>query len=365
MSRGSRFRFRKLPQPNSRGVTLNEDRVEPRFFRALGPFRLGDLAELCAGRLHDASQAGVEVWHAATLSAGKAGDITFAASAARLKSVSAAATCVIAPPDAAGDIAALGPAVMVAEDPQLAFAICADALFELRRVTDGFSAETATRVDPSARIANGAVVGPGAQVGAGVRIEPNAVIGPNVTIGSGTLIGATAVIMCADIGADCVISSGAVVGEVGYGLAASGGAAMRQVPQLGRVVIEDAVTLGANSTVDRAAFGVTRIGAGTKIDNLVQIGHNCQIGRHCVIAGCCGVSGSVVMGDGAMLGGGVGVKDHVVIGQGAQIAGGSALVSRDIPAGELWSGGVPAKPLRQFYRELAALARLGSRPDRT
>ena len=126
-----------------------------------------------------------------------------------------------------------------------------------------------------------------------------------------------------------------------------------KVPQIGRVIIQDDVEIGANSTIDRGANRDTVIGEGSKIDNLVQVGHNCMIGRNCIIVSLCGLSGSAVLGDFVMLGGQAGISDHVTIGEGAMIAAQSG-VMHDVPAGERW-GGSPAMPLREFLRAVAAM----------
>ncbi|MGO4833705.1 UDP-3-O-(3-hydroxymyristoyl)glucosamine N-acyltransferase, partial [Rhizobiaceae sp. 2RAB30] len=128
------------------------------------------------------------------------------------------------------------------------------------------------------------------------------------------------------------------------------------IPQIGRVIMQNDVEIGANTTVDRGAMGDTVIGEGTKIDNLVQIAHNVRIGRGCVIAGHCGLSGSVTMGDFVMLGGRVGIADHITIGDRVQIAASSGLM-HDVPSGERWAGS-PARPMREFFKEVAAIRSL-------
>jgi UDP-3-O-[3-hydroxymyristoyl] glucosamine N-acyltransferase len=146
-----------------------------------------------------------------------------------------------------------------------------------------------------------------------------------------------------------------VIGEAGFG-AAPGPNGIVDMPQLGRVILQDGVTVGANTTIDRGAYDDTVVGENTKIDNLVQIGHNTVIGRNCVIAGQTGISGSVTVGDGVRMGGGVGIADHLTIGDGAELAARSGHM-QDVPAGGRYVG-APAVPVRQFFREVTALRRL-------
>ncbi len=199
-------------------------------------------------------------------------------------------------------------------------------------------------------IARTAEVAPSAVIGAGALIHDEAVIGPfvligaGVVVGPGTRIGSHASVTHAILGGSCVISAGVRIGEAGFGYAAG-----------------DGVEIGANSCVDRGALGDTVIGEGTKIDNMVQVAHNCRIGRHCLIASQTGLSGSCVIGDGVMMGGQVGMKDHLTIGDGAVLAAGSGFM-RDVPPGQQW-GGRPARPMREWMREVAALGRLAKGKD--
>jgi UDP-3-O-[3-hydroxymyristoyl] glucosamine N-acyltransferase len=216
------------------------------------------------------------------------------------------------------------------------------------------------RLEPGVVVDPGAVVGPGAQIGAGTIIGANVVIGPDTRVGRHCSIGPNTTIACALIGDHVIIHPGAHIGQDGFGFALGANGHLK-VPQVGRVIIQDRVEIGAGSTIDRGANRDTIIGEGTKIDNLVQIGHNVVIGRHCVLVSQSGVSGSCVVEDFAALGGQAGLAGHLHVGAGAQIAA-AAGVMNDVPAGERW-GGAPAQPLREFFREVAAVKRLAKGPS--
>ncbi|MEA2906596.1 MAG: UDP-3-O-[3-hydroxymyristoyl] glucosamine N-acyltransferase [Alphaproteobacteria bacterium] len=216
-------------------------------------------------------------------------------------------------------------------------------------------------VHPSARMENGvtidpgAVVGPGVEIGAGTVIGPGAVLGPGVRIGRHCAIGATASITHALIGDRVIVHPGCAIGQDGFGFT-RGAKGARKVPQVGRVIIQDDVEIGANTTIDRGAIRDTVIGEGTKIDNLVQIAHNVTIGRHCLLAGQVGISGSTTVEDGVIMGGQAGIADHLTVGAGAMLAAKTGLMT-GVPAGERWAG-APGRPIRQWLREVATLERL-------
>jgi UDP-3-O-[3-hydroxymyristoyl] glucosamine N-acyltransferase len=227
---------------------------------------------------------------------------------------------------------------------------------------DGVS--TAAHVDPSARLEDavtvdaGAVIGPHVEIGAGTLIGANAVIGPGVRIGRDCAIGPGCAVSNALIGDRVIVHAGARLGFDGFGYL-PGPKGHEKVPQVGRVIVQDEVEIGANTTIDRGAMRDTVIGEGTKIDNLVQIAHNVTIGRRCIVVAQTGISGSVVLGDYVVLGGQVGLRDHLTIGDGAQIAAQSG-VMEDVPPGRKW-GGYPAQPARDWMRSILTLRHLTRR----
>ena len=214
------------------------------------------------------------------------------------------------------------------------------------------------RIDPSCEIGPYAVVGERVEMGANCQIGPGAVIGAGVVLGQGCRVGPAASISHALLGARVYVYAGARIGQEGFGFAVTK-AGFVTVPQLGRVILEDDVEIGANSTVDRGASHDTVIGAGSRIDNLVQIGHNVQMGRNCVMAGQSGSAGSCTLGDGVQIGAQAGLAGHLSVGSRARI-GAQAGVMSDVPEGAAIIGS-PALPLREFFRNVAALRRLARR----
>jgi len=255
--------------------------------------------------------------------------------------------------------------VLLVRDPYRAFVEVArrlypdaarpSSLFEASGVAAGAFIHPTARIENGVTVDPGAIIGPRAEIGAGTVICAGAVIGPNVRIGRNCSIGANASVTHAVIGDRVVIHSGSHIGQDGFGYV-RGASGHTKVPQIGRVIIQDDVEIGALTAVDRGAIRDTVIGEGSKIDNIVQVGHNVQIGRHCVVAGTVGICGSVTLEDFVVLGAGAAVVDHVRIGEGAQIAA-AGIAYRDVPAGARW-GGIRAKPVLQWLRELATLERL-------
>lgn len=234
-------------------------------------------------------------------------------------------------------------------------------LFETNGIFEGATVHSAARLESDVTVDPGAVIGPRAEIGAGSIIGATAVIGPDVLIGRDCAIGAGSSIMHSLIGDRVVIHPGCRIGQDGFGYTTDG--AQQKIPQTGRVIIQNDVEIGAGTTIDRGGIRDTVIGEASKIDNSCQIGHNVVIGRHCIVVAQSGLSGSVTLEDFAKLGGSVGLAPHVTIGRGARVAARSGIM-HDVPPGETW-GGYPAKPSKQWMREVATLARLASQGERS
>ena len=257
---------------------------------------------------------------------------------------------------------AAGKPCVVVERPQLALAAWLEIFRPSTRpkagIARGASVHRTAKLGPGVAVAPGATIEAGARVGARTVLAAGAYVGENASIGEDCILHPNAAVLhgCR-IGARCVLQAGAVVGSDGFGYVWDG-SAHRKVPQVGSVKIEDDVEIGANSAIDRATLGETVVGRGTKIDNLVQIGHNVTIGEHSLLCGQAGIGGSSRLGRGVTLAGQVGISDHVTIGDGAVLTGqaGIARMGR-VEAGAVLSG-MPALPHREFLRRAALLGRL-------
>jgi UDP-3-O-[3-hydroxymyristoyl] glucosamine N-acyltransferase len=333
---------------------------DPRFFERAGPYSLSELAasiqaellrpELCDGKpligvapLQTASPEQVSVLHnpryAGELEQTRAG-------------------VVIVKPSFGARVPPSSTALLVA-DPHEAWARIACLFHPAPKPVPGVHPsaviDPAAMVDGTAEIGANAVIAARAEIGAGCQIGPGAVIGPGVVMGPGCRIGALASISHALLGARVYVYPGARIGQEGFGFAITK-TGFLTVPQLGRVILHDDVEIGANSTVDRGASHDTVIGAGTRIDNLVQLGHNAQLGRNCLMAAQSGMSGSSVLGDFVQIGAQAGLTGHLTVGDKARI-GAQAGVMSDVPA-ETAIVGSPAMPIKEFFRNVAVLRRL-------
>jgi UDP-3-O-[3-hydroxymyristoyl] glucosamine N-acyltransferase len=341
----------------------------PGFFERVGPFSLGAVAEAAQAEVADGADFAVVIKDIRPLDSAARGDLSFLDNPKYLPlfATTGASACLVAPKFASQ--APEGVVCLLTPEPYRAFAralqlFYPDALQPKAAPVGGL--DRSGSVHPSAvleaevSVEPGAVIGPEARIGRGTTIAASSVIGYRVHIGRDCYIGPNATVTHALIGDHVTIHAGVAIGQDGFGFAMGKGGHLK-VPQIGRVIIQDGVEIGANTTIDRGALRDTVIGEGTKIDNLVQIGHNVVIGRHCVIVAQTGISGSAELGDFVALGGQVGVVGHVKIGAGAQIAA-SSNVRGDVPAGVRW-GGTPAKPVRLWFRELTLLQRLAQRKD--
>jgi UDP-3-O-[3-hydroxymyristoyl] glucosamine N-acyltransferase len=333
---------------------------------------LGELVEKLGGTLVRGSGA-IAVAGVANSSSAKAADLVFAEDAASAeKALTSNAGAVVlkrgcVPPYATNATIA----IVEADQPRLWFAR-AGALLAPVVAAMGVHASALMGDDVSlganVSIAAGAIVGDGASIGAGTRIESGAIVGAGVVIGEDCRIYPRVVLYPGTtIGNRVVLHAGVVLGADGFGYvrdAKTG--AYTQFPQQGTLLIEDDVEIGANSTVDRGALKRTRIGRGTKIDNLVHVGHNCDIGQNVILVMGTGISGSSTVGDGAVIAGQVGIGDHVTIGPGVILGGqsgvfnGKTVTNEGLKPGTVLFG-TPARPLRQVLREQAVLARLAKK----
>lgn len=333
--------------------------ADQRFFKLAGPFTLGQLAEMTGAVLSDPAAASKTVTDVAALQEADASKLSFLDNKKYIPffKETRAGACFVRPEMA--EFAPSGTVALTHKNPYKAYAIAAQAFYPEPAVKD-FISPTAY-VDPGASVGagcyikHGAYVGKGAVIGARTKINPNAVIEDGVVIGDDCEIGAGAYVTHALIGNKVRLHPGVSIGRPGFGFAIDP-AGYVAVPQLGRVIIGDDVEIGANTTIDRGAGPDTVIGQGTRIDNLVQIGHNVKIGKYCIIVAQTGISGSTEFGDYVMTGGQSGFAGHIKIGAGSKIAAQSGIMRDLEPKSEVM--GTPAVPIKQFMRQTAIMSRM-------
>jgi UDP-3-O-[3-hydroxymyristoyl] glucosamine N-acyltransferase len=336
--------------------------ADPRFFDNLGPFTLAQICEKAGIAVPAGADARLLLHDLADLGSAGPRHLSFFSGASILREVFAAARAGVCLVPAGGKASAVPAGMILLEVASVgqAFAKVAAMFYPVHsqpRWRQGEAVSHEARLGEGVILAPGVVIGPGAEIGEGTRIGPGAVIGPGVAIGKHCEIGAGVSISHAYVGDRVIILPGAAIGQPGFGFTTNG-ADYLKVPQLGRVIVQDDVEIGANTTIDRGALSDTVIGEGSKLDNLIMIAHNCRIGRHCVIAGQTGLAGSVVLEDGVVLAGQVGLGDHSRVGAGARMGARSGTGSRIFLEGGQDYGGAPAKPVKEWAREIHALTRL-------
>jgi UDP-3-O-[3-hydroxymyristoyl] glucosamine N-acyltransferase len=333
-----------------------------RFFRRAGPFSLGEIAALVGAEPVGAADAGTPIHDIAALDCAEADDISVFTDTRYLDALL---------PTRAGAIIisrklahhAHGPSRLIfVANPRLAYAQVGLLFYPLPELEAGIDANarvhSTASVGAGSKIDAGAVIGRAVEIGERCHVAFNAVLGNGVRLGDDCRIGANTNISHAIIGRRVEIETGVTIGSQGFGFVPNGKGLTRML-QLGRVIIEDDVRIGANCAVDRGATGDTLIGAGSVLDNLVQIAHNVRLGRHCVVCAQVGIAGSTVVGDGVMIGGQSGISDHLCIGAGANIAAKSGVIRDVEPSGVV--GGFPAVAIKDWHRQTVAISRLSKK----
>lgn len=342
--------------------------ADPRFFDNRGPFSLSEVCGKLGVPVPNGTDGSRPIADVASLTGAVADHLSFfvgeksvpafAQTAAGVVLVSEKALTRLAAPE--------GTVLIGVASVHHAFAAVAEMFYpDCHRVAGPFNAgiHPTAKIGVGVQFGAGVVIGPDVEIGDRTRIGPHVVIGRGVAIGRDCEIAGNTVIQSAYIGDGVLIMPGAQIGAPGFGFASSP-AGHTKIPQLGRVVVQDRVEIGANVTIDRGALGDTVIGEGTKIDNLVQIGHNTHIGRHAIVCGMAGISGSCEIGDFVVLAGQAGVSDHSKIGAGARLGGKcGVIIGQELEAGRDYAG-VPAMPVRDWLRQVTVLAAMIRKPKR-
>ncbi len=336
----------------------------PGFFRRAGPFPLSEIAKATQSEVGAGADPASEIEDVRALADASPRDLSFLDNRKYLPQLkdTHAGACLVVPALAARVPDTAAP--LLTAEPYRAFALALRMFYpealgpHMARGGSDISIDPTAEIEEGVVMEPGVIVGPEAHIGRGTRLAAGAVIGFRVTVGRNCYVGPLTTIAHALIGDQVILHAGARIGQDGFGFA-MGGSGHLKVPQIGRVIIQNDVEIGANTTIDRGALKDTVIGEGTKIDNLVQIGHNVVVGRHCVIVAHTGISGSTELGDFVVMGGQSGTVGHIKIGSGARVAGASHPAKDVAPGARV--GGTPARPLTQWGRELAILARFAKR----
>jgi UDP-3-O-[3-hydroxymyristoyl] glucosamine N-acyltransferase len=336
--------------------------ADPRFFSVAGPFSAAELARRTGAVLAGAKAGDLMLRDVAPLESAGPDQLSFLDNRKYIDAFRATRAGAVLVQGALVTQAPKSTTLLVTEQPYRAYAVAAQAFYPEPAPIPGIAPGAV--IHPTARLGDGVAVEANAVIGAHVEVGKRCLIGANSVIGAGSVlgddvrVGANATITHAIIGSRVRLYPGVRIGQDGFGFAPDPRGHVK-IPQLGRVIIEDDVEVGANSTIDRGAGPDTVIGAGAMIDNLVQIGHNVQVGRGSVLVAQVGISGSTRLGEHVAIGGQGGLAGHLSIGSGARIAA-QAGVMRDVAPGEEVMG-YPAVPIREFFRQVAILQRLARR----
>lgn len=332
------------------------------FFENNGPLTLAALAEITGAALVEGVDGTIEITDVAPIGDAVAGDVTYYHDRRYRRQLgSTEASAVFLAETGLGELNE-GVAALVTPQPELAFARAVAAFYpDAVRAGTGLDGSEFTNgnVHPTAvleegvTIAPGALIGPGVEIGGGTEIGPNTVVGPKVKIGRDCVIGAQVTLLHSLVGDRVIIHAGTSIGQDGFGYT-MGPAGFHKIPQIGRVVLQNDVEIGANGAIDRGALEDTVIGEGSKLDNLIQIAHAVQIGRNCAVASQTGISGSATIGDQVLIAGQVGILPQVKVGDGAVLTAGSG-IPKNVEPGAMVAGR-PFRPIEQHHREWALLS---------
>lgn len=332
--------------------------IDTRFHFCTGPHSLASLLDKAGHARLAAGAPDIDIAGASDLSDAVVGSISFAGSKSYLDALKQTEASVVLVSRELADAGRPDLVRLVCDKPYDVFVDLLNVLYPDDTASVARAASPTHQhpiIEPGAVIGANVFIGAGAQIGSGTVVGAGASIGAGVAIGRNCVVGANVSIECAYIGNEVILQPGVVIGAEGFGFQLRSDR-HRKIPQLGRVILQDRVEIGANSTVDRGTLGDTMIGEGAKIDNLVQIGHNCRIGRNCVISGMCGLSGSTILEDGVIMGGGAGTAGHLTIGAHSKVLARSG-VTHSFPPGSNIAG-APAQDVRMWKREIVALRRV-------
>jgi UDP-3-O-[3-hydroxymyristoyl] glucosamine N-acyltransferase len=330
--------------------------LDERFYISLGPLKLSSIIEGTNSFLLEDNYGDENIFSPAELGLSVKGQISFLRSKKYLSSIPlASATACFVTPELSGLIDSQNIIPIISSAPKSHFARSINKLVRLKK---NRNLDTKPSISETSKIHETAIISDGAVIESGVEISPFCVIGPGVHIKSNTFIDSHTIINCAVVGSGCYIKASSVIGGSGFGIS-SDEIGIINIPHVGRVLIGNDVFIGSNTCIDRGFIGDTILENNTKVDNFVQIAHNCIIGAGTVIAAQVGISGSCSIGKGVKIGGKVGFVDHINVGDFASIAAGSGVMN-DIPTKEVWSG-APAMPIRDHMRALSANRKLSKK----